>query len=100
MNGANEEAKKDPAKSVAIPPSSTFCGDHLIPKEKQNEESAEKPDLLYGINDVPPWYLCIFLGFQVRIENEELKILLLKIITRTDYNRIESVLIVGDLIKI
>ena len=84
MNGVNEETKKDPTKLVAIPGSPTFSADHLNPEEQQSEESAEKPDLLYGIDDVPPWYMCIFLGFQVRIENEEFKILLLEITTRSD----------------
>lgn len=28
------------------------------------EESADK-DLVYSLNDRPPWYLCILLGFQV-----------------------------------
>ena len=31
-----------------------------IQKEKKN-------GLLYAIDDVPPWYLSVFLGFQVKI---------------------------------
>lgn len=30
-------------------------------------EESQPRKLLYKINDVPPWYLCIILGFQVRI---------------------------------
>ena len=51
----------------------------LVPSEKSakmaeaNEISSETTksspskgiDLIYGLNDTPPWYLCIILGFQV-----------------------------------
>jgi hypothetical protein len=30
-------------------------------EKKQQEES----DVKYGIDDVPPWYLCILMGLQV-----------------------------------
>lgn len=30
-------------------------------------EESQSKKLLYKVNDVPPWYLCLILGFQVRI---------------------------------
>lgn len=30
------------------------------------EEDADK-DLVYSLNDRPPWYMCILLGFQVHV---------------------------------
>ena len=35
---------------------------------KEVEKSAKvESDLAYSIDDVPPWYLCILLGFQVSL---------------------------------
>ena len=38
--------------------------------EDRNEDKDKRPkgnssDITYGIDDVPPWYLSVFLGFQV-----------------------------------
>jgi hypothetical protein len=33
--------------------------------KKTGTPSSSGTDLIYGIEDVPPWYLCILLGFQV-----------------------------------
>jgi len=34
--------------------------------EKTGSAKASSDQMTYTINDVPPWYLCIALGFQVR----------------------------------
>jgi hypothetical protein len=30
------------------------------------ETKRRKADITYGIDDIPPWYLCIFMALQVR----------------------------------
>ena len=34
-------------------------------EEKISDEVIENNDILYGVNDNPPWYLCILFAFQV-----------------------------------
>ena len=33
--------------------------------EEVKDKRTDKNDLLYKIDDTPPWYICILLGFQV-----------------------------------
>lgn len=45
------------------------------PGESHTEETLEgttgkKIDLVYSLNDRPPWYLCILLGFQVNLSDD------------------------------
>jgi len=69
MTGVNEEnVKKDPTKLGEIPSSPPFIDDPLNANEPQCDDGAKQSDLLYGIDDVPSWYMCIFLGFQVRMK--------------------------------
>lgn len=37
---------------------------HDCPDEK---DEGDHHDLLYKIDDTPPWYMCLLLGFQVNI---------------------------------
>ena len=34
-------------------------------------------ELLYGVNDIPPWYTSIILGFQVSVFEQKLKAIIL-----------------------
>ncbi|KAB1281290.1 Solute carrier family 23 member 1 [Camelus dromedarius] len=43
-------------------PSGRNCS-HLCPKD-EGPDTEPKFDMLYKIEDVPPWYLCLLLGFQ------------------------------------
>ena len=35
----------------------------------ESKEAKDKNELLYKIGDIPPWYICILLGFQVVKKN-------------------------------
>lgn len=35
-------------------------------KQNDDEDANRKGNVTYGIDDVPPWYLCIFMALQVR----------------------------------
>lgn len=47
-------------------------GDHAIDvvhssPEESDRAGQEKSDLQFSLEETPPWYMCIALGFQVRI---------------------------------
>ena len=39
---------------------------HIHKTKMEGLDATNKKELLYAIDENPPWYLCIFLGFQVR----------------------------------
>ena len=61
----NYETKVDPTRLEGNSVSTTQGND---PLQQSEENKDKKSDLLYGIDDVPPWYMCIFLGFQVSLQ--------------------------------
>lgn len=36
--------------------------------DSRDSADARRVDMIYTIEDVPPWYLCVFLGLQVNIQ--------------------------------
>ena len=63
----NTEFKRDSKMNKVHPE-----GKPIEMTENQNNgskvmEKKKKNGLLYAIDDVPPWYLSVFLGFQVKI---------------------------------
>ncbi|XP_051787126.1 solute carrier family 23 member 2 [Erpetoichthys calabaricus] len=59
------DTKRDTMNSTFENSSST-CHIETIILDDKDEKSEDKPqlDLIYAINDRPPWYLCLLLGFQ------------------------------------
>ena len=46
-----------------------MCENELQMQATSCEESEDsKKRLLYNVNDVPPWYISLFMGFQVCIK--------------------------------
>lgn len=36
--------------------------------DSRDSADARRADMIYTIEDTPPWYLCVFLGLQVNIQ--------------------------------
>uniref|UniRef100_A0A3B4G1S3 Solute carrier family 23 member 2-like n=1 Tax=Pundamilia nyererei TaxID=303518 RepID=A0A3B4G1S3_9CICH len=48
-------------------------------EETLEETTGKKIDLVYSLNDRPPWYLCILLGFQVNISSDFMYLLTIRL---------------------
>ena len=55
MADAGSSMKRD--KNIELAPESVEVNEGVPEKES---------DLIYSLNDVPPWYMCILFAFQVR----------------------------------
>lgn len=36
--------------------------------DSRDSADARRVDMIYTIEDTPPWYLCVFLGLQVNVQ--------------------------------
>lgn len=69
MNGVTCDCNCNRKKEYSNGTSVAAVAIKLDQEQDQHQDTKESPaqyELLYGIEDNPPFYMCIFLGFQVQ----------------------------------